>query len=232
MVSYLLLALLAGSAALVGGLLYLYTRLRAISMRYAIAIAAGLLLSTVFFEMLPKITFDGQEALLLALGFFSFYAVEKLMIIHTCGEAECEGHTFGKFGMVGLTVDGIVDGAAIATGFLVEPLLGVTIAIAVAAHELPQGFATGVIMQTAKYSQRAILSVLVVAALIIPLGSLLALLVPEAFFGYILAFVAGNFLYVAGVDLLPEAHRLFNWKVIASVMIGAALIPLLSLLRL
>jgi zinc and cadmium transporter len=231
-VSYLLLALLAGVAALAGGLLYLFTRLRALSMRYAIAFAAGLLLSTVFFEMLPELTFESPEPSLLALGFFSFYAVEKLMIIHTCGEAECEGHTFGKLGMVGLTVDGIVDGAAIASGFLVEPILGVTIAIAVAAHELPQGFATGVIMQNARYSSRIILSVLIAAAVIIPLGALLAGLVPKTFFSYILAFVAGNFLYIAGADLLPEAHKLFNWKVVATVMLGAALIPLSGLLGL
>jgi zinc and cadmium transporter len=232
MVYYLLLALFSGMATLAGGLLYLYSRLRAISMRHAIAFAAGLMLSTVFFKMLPEITLDGLKPLFLALGFFSFYAVEKMTVIHTCGEAECEGHTASKFGMIGLTMDGIVDGAAIATGFLVEPFLGVTIAVAVAAHEVPQGFATGVIMKNARYSQRAVLLILIVAAILTPMGALLTPLVPETFFRYILAFVAGTFLYVAAADLLPEAHRLFNWKVVASVMIGATLIPLSGLLGL
>lgn len=39
-----------------------------------------------------------------------------------------------------------------------------------------------------------------------------------------LAFTAGAFLYVGAVDLLPEIHKRFNWKVISSVMLGVLVI--------
>ena len=44
---------------------------------------------------------------------------------------------------------------------------------------------------------------------------------------YIIAFAAGvllavTFIYVAAGDLLPEAHRKFNWKVVPAVLGGMA----------
>ncbi|MCH7915270.1 MAG: hypothetical protein IH856_19935 [Deltaproteobacteria bacterium] len=45
-----------------------------------------------------------------------------------------------------------------------------------------------------------------------------------------LAFIAGDFIYIGAGDLLPEAHRRFNWKVILSVIAGMAFILTLGLL--
>jgi len=42
--------------------------------------------------------------------------------------------------------------------------------------------------------------------------------------------IAGDFIYIAAGDLLPEAHRRFNWQVILSVLGGMALMFILKLL--
>ena len=63
-----------------------------------------------------------------------------------------------------------------------------------------------------------------------PLGALLAGWMSPGFQEKMLAFVAGDFLYIGAGDLLPEAHRRFNWKVILLVLVGMVCMFALKLL--
>jgi len=49
-------------------------------------------------------------------------------------------------------------------------------------------------------------------------------LIPEHALHPVLAFVAGDFLYIGASDLLPEAHRRFNMLVIVCVLVGMAFV--------
>jgi len=52
---------------------------------------------------------------------------------------------------------------------------------------------------------------------------------PPEFQQKMLAFIAGDFIYIGAGDLLPEAHRRFiNWKVILSVIGGIAFMMILK----
>ena len=66
------------------------------------------------------------------------------------------------------------------------------------------------------------LATLGLAGLLYPLGALLAGLIPAEFQQKTLAFIAGDFIYIGAGDLLPEAHRKFNWQVIVLVLLGMA----------
>ena len=68
------------------------------------------------------------------------------------------------------------------------------------------------------------------AGLLYPLGALLAGFIPSGFQQKMLAFVAGDFIYIGAGDLLPEAHRRFNWKVILLVILGMTSLFILKLL--
>ena len=68
------------------------------------------------------------------------------------------------------------------------------------------------------------------ANLVLVLGALLAGFIPGLFLEKALAFIAGDFIYIGASDLLPEAHRKFNWKVILSVVGGMAFMEVLRLL--
>ena len=57
----------------------------------------------------------------------------------------------------------------------------------------------------------------------------LAGFIPGPFHEKVLAFIAGDFIYIGASDLLPEAHRKFNWKVIVSVVGGMAFMGVLRL---
>jgi zinc transporter ZupT len=224
---FLILALIAGAATILGGALALYTGLKNVDLRYLAGFSAGVLISTALLVMLPEVKGSLWAA---GLGFFFLYFFEKLTIIHACQERECpyKFHHVGWLPVSGLTLDNVVDGAGIAVGSILSPILGVTVALAVATHELPQGLSMAVIMK-AKYRGSKILIALFLAAMFTPLGALLSFLIPEAVFEHILAFAAGTFIYIGASDLLPEAHEKFNLKVILSVLLGGLLITALGI---
>jgi zinc transporter ZupT len=224
-----LYALVAGSFDLLAGWFTLRQRADAIQPRYVIAFAAGVLLAVTFFDILPEADLKSDSAFL-ALGFVTFYLLEKLVMIHACGESECDTHRIGPVAVLGMALDNLVDGAGIVVGYLVDPLLGLTITVGVVLHEIPQGMTSALIMREAKWSQAATLLALGVAGLLYPAGALLAGLIPPHLHRKMLAFVAGDFIYVAAGDLLPEAHRRFNVKVILAVLGGMALMLVLELL--
>ena len=68
------------------------------------------------------------------------------------------------------------------------------------------------------------------AGLLYPLGAILAELMSPGFQQKMLAFIAGDFIYIGAGDLLPEAHRRFNWKVILLVLVGMVCMLVLKLL--
>lgn len=218
-----LYALLAGSATLLGGLLLEYTQLKLVQTRYLVAFSSGVLIVTALFEMIPELRLGSLDYLALTLGFFVFYFVEKVLQLHACGEEECKIHSFGWIGVIGLSIDGIVDGAAIAAGYFLDPAVGIAIAIAVAIHELPQGVSTSLIMKRENFKKNTIFLFLIIAAVLIPVGVFLSNRIPSEFFVHLLAFSAGSFIYIGASDMLPEAHEMFNWKVVLSVISGAAL---------
>ena len=223
-----LYALIAGSCDLLSGWFALRVRGEKVQPRYIIAFAAGVLLAVTFFDILPQTDLK-SDATFLALGFVAFYVLEKLMMIHACGEAECHTHHIGPIAVLGMALDNVVDGAGITVGYLIDPLLGLTITLAVVFHEIPQGMTSALIMREAKWSAGGMMLALTLAGLLYPVGALLAGFIPSQFQQKILAFIAGDFIYIGAGDLLPEAHRQFNWKVIASVLAGMAFLLMLRL---
>lgn len=224
----LLYALITSAATLTGGALPMYTRLRLVEQRYLVGFAGGAMVAIALFDLIPQMGANNSIALLL--GFFSIYLLEKLVMIHACAEAECESHTVGWSAMIGIAAESLIDGVAIAIGFRAAPALGLLIALAVFAHEVPRGLTTTVIMQEAGYSRRRVWAALAVDAGFAPLGVLLAGLIPASSFDWLIGFTAGVFLYVGASDLLPEAHRRFNLRVVLSTLSGGGLVTLLGIL--
>lgn len=224
-----LYTVVAGLSDLVAGWLALEGKTARIESRYIIGFAAGVLLAVSFLDILPEVNLK-EDAAVLALGFLTFYVLEKVMMIHACGESECETHQIGPVAVVGMALDNFIDGAGIAVGYLINPLLGLSITAAVVLHEIPQGITSALIMKEAQWSRARIIGALGLAALLYPMGAVMAGFIPGPFLEKALAFIAGDFIYIGASDLLPEAHRRFNWKVILSVVSGMAFMAVLRLL--
>ena len=227
MYEYLVYAFIASLSSVIGGLLPIYSRLKHIRTNYLVGFAAGVLISTAIFEMLPEALSASNSSIVrpLALGFFSLYLLEKSVMIHACKETECDVHTSGWVGMIGLGLESVLDGIAIAVGYITEPALGLVIAFAVAVHELPVGFSTTVILKRSEFDRKNTLIMLFITSFLTVVGALVAGFFPQEYFGEILAFTTGTFLYIGASDLLPHAHERVDWLVVVSVVLGASIIP-------
>ena len=148
----------------------------------------------------------------MVLGILAFFLLEKAVIWRHCHDDEtCHVHTSAaSLVIVGDAFHTFVDGAVIAAAVLTSVPLGLTTALAVAAHEIPQEVGDVAILLRAGYSRMRAFTLNLLAGIGGILGAATMVLagrvVPQAL-PYVLAFAAGNFLYVAMADLIPDLHR-------------------------
>jgi zinc and cadmium transporter len=180
-----------------------------------ISYAVGTLLAVALLRLLPEALGQLAPRQVLAsllAGIFAFFVLEKLVIWRHCHETgECDVHSqTASLVMVGDAVHTFVDGAVIAAAVLTSIPLGVTTAIAAAAHEIPQEIGDFAVLLHAGYSRRRALLLNVVAGTTGILGAIAVFLaagvMPWAL-PYAVSFAAGSFLYVAMSDLIPSLHR-------------------------
>ena len=160
-------------------------------------------------ELLPPATALGT----LLVGVLAFFLLEKLVIWRHCHSGhDCEVHTSSAASLVivGDAFHAFVDGAVIAAAVVTSVPLGITTAIAVATHEIPQEVGDVAILLRAGYSRARALSLNLMSAAGGVLGATAMLLASQALpnaLPYVLSFAAGSFLYVAMSDLIPDLHR-------------------------
>ncbi len=146
-------------------------------------------------------------------GILAFFLLEKAVIWRHCHDDEdCRAHgkTAAPLVIVGDTFHTFVDGAVIAAAVLTSIPLGLTTALAVAAHEIPQEVGDVAILLRAGYSRRRAFTLNVLAGVGGILGAAAMVVAGRALpqmLPYVLAFAAGNFLYVAMADLIPDLHH-------------------------
>ena len=200
--------------SLIGGIL-LAVRKKAFTHEQSlllISFAAGVLLSTAFFDLLPEaIGQIGQISLIGQIGGIIFlFLLEKFLWYHHHDE-EHEGHKRTPILItVGDTVHNFIDGAIIAGTFLVSPVTGVVTALAVAAHEIPHEMADFGILLTKGWARKKVILVNVLSAGVSLVGAVTMYGMGTRFTGalpYLLSFSAGTFIYLACSDLIPELHH-------------------------
>lgn len=234
-------ATIAGAATVFGLLLVLWqeqwTKRNSI---YLISLAAGVLLTTAFFHLLPEaIELTEVPKRLLAspffyalLGFGIFYILEQVIVIHTCAEDECDTHSFGIMSAIGIGVHSLLDGVVIGIGFEVDIKIGIISSLAVLLHELPEGiFTLGILLHARMQLNRAILYTILVA-IATPIGTVLTYFfindISNLVLGNLLALAAGSFVYIAASDLIPQTHRISRKANVPLVILGSIFILVVS----
>jgi zinc and cadmium transporter len=177
---------------------------------YAVGALLGLsilaLLPTTLEQLPPRSVF----ATLLA-GILLFFLLEKLVLWRHCHVHDCEVHESSVVPvLVGDAFHNFVDGAVVAAAVMTSIPLGISTAVAVAAHEIPQEVGEFAILLHAGYARGRALFLNVLSALASAVGAVVAFfafdLVPRLL-PYFLALAAASFLYVAMADLIPGLHR-------------------------
>lgn len=197
-----------------------------------VAVAAGTLVGDAFFHLIPEASHEWEEAglakmgLLVVLGFIAFFLLEVVVrarhshLERATPEAHAhDGHDHGHgaaiapYAWTNLLGDGIhnfLDGAVIATAFLVDVPLGIATTLAVVIHEVPQELGDFAVLLRAGMKPWKALLFNLASALMSAVGALLILLLDldaEVLGAFGLPFIAGAFVYIAAADLIPELHH-------------------------
>ncbi len=185
---------------------------------YIVSFAAGALLGAAFFDVLKEAILNNPGRLdsvfgWTMFGFILFFIIEKYILWHHHGDEEESGHQHAHLiplNIIGDAVHNFVDGTIIATTFMVNPGIGVATALAVFFHEIPREIGDFSIMIYAGMTRRGVIIWNFLGALVSPLAAVLTVIVAERVTSIqlpLLGIAAGNFIYIAAADLVPEIHR-------------------------
>ncbi len=187
------------------------------------AFAAGSLLGGAFIHLLPE-AFEEiapDQVLLLALaGFILFTFLETYVHWHHC--KECDIHPFSYMVLIGDGVHNFLGGLILAASFLVSVPLGIATLLAIIAHELPQQLGIfGTLVKGGIERDKAITYSFISQSTIIG-GAIVGYFVAglsEGLAPLIVPFAAGNFIYIASADLIPEMHKAEGWEKVKNLAI-------------
>ena len=208
---------LLGSVGAIAGaaLMLLFSEsIRKVIVPNLISYATGTLLGAAFLGMIPA---GLEHAPAIAItgtvlaGMVLFLMLEKFVLWRHCHEEECEVHgQAAPLILIGDAFHNFVDGVVIAAAFLTSIPLGVTVALAVIAHEVPQEVGVFGILLNSGYSRaRALFLNTLSASTTLP-GALIAyfwLGESQEAVPYIMALSAASFIYIATADLIPGLHK-------------------------
>lgn len=225
--SYIIVFTLVGSViSLIGGVILLYKEKFALKISHFLtAFAAGALLSTAFFDLLPEaaehmeeLGLDVNIPLWTLLGILGFFLLERFIHHHHdhTSHTEEEKKSIIPLVIVGDSLHNFTDGVAIAATFLISIPLGIVTALAVAAHEIPQEIGDFGLMLNKGMRRKRVLLINLFSSLAAIAGAILTYIYQESLEQYlpvILAVTSGFFIYIALANLIPEIHNRDNQKV-------------------
>ena len=191
-----------------------------------VSLSAGALIGGAFLHLLPEAILKvGADAdailnifLYLLLGFCIFFILEQFIRWHHhhgCHGEECNIKPFSYLILISDGVHNFIDGLIIAGSFVINPAVGIVTTLAVALHEIPQELGDFGVLVYGGFDKTKALFLNFISALTAILGGITGYFL----YGYIadsivylLPFAAGNFIYIASSDLIPEIKHKENLK--------------------
>ncbi len=197
--------------------------------------AVGVFLGVVFFELIPE-TFAVSEtggAIAILAGFLGFYLLSHFLDTyhhhHHDHEDAC-GEKGARKLLIGDAVHNLADGVVIATSFMVNPLVGLLTTLGIALHEIPQEIAEYAVLRSAGYSPKKAILLNLLSASTVVIGVIITFGLGANLGAYIYiltGIAAGNLLYIATADLIPElrhSHHDHFSKIFIATLVGVIFI--------
>lgn len=183
-----------------------------------VAFSAGALLGGAFLHMIPEaleVSDDKTTIFLWVLaGFSLFFLMEQFINWHHCHEAPCD-HTkpVTYLILIADAMHNFLGGLAIAGAFLVDIRVGIVTWLVAAAHEIPQELGDFGILVHGGWSKSKALLFNLLSGLTMVIGAMIAYFASAKFnVSFLLPFAAGNFIYIAASDLIPEIKHSVKLK--------------------
>jgi zinc and cadmium transporter len=184
-----------------------------------VAFAAGSLWGGAFFHMLPRSVHLMEDTPIMAfvsltLGFLLFFVLEHIVHWHHChktshSHSHSHSHSapkpIGHMVLIADALHNLLGGLSIGALFIVDFKLGLAAWIAAALHEIPQEIGDFGLLIHSGFSKSKALLFNFASALTFIIGGLIAyFLAGEVNINFFIPFTAGNFIYIAAADIIPE----------------------------
>ncbi|MEK7139681.1 MAG: ZIP family metal transporter [Patescibacteria group bacterium] len=229
----LLIIAITSLLGLTAGILLLWfaARIKWLS-NYLISFAVGSLLAVAFLHLLPELVASSPNVsmsfIVVLVGILTFYLLEKFLIVYHCHHNEhCEVHVSSTpLIIISDTLHNFLDGMVIASAFFADFRLGIVAAVAVLFHELPQEIGDFAVLWHNGMTRWRIIFWNVISALASVGGALLVWWLDQRillFNTWLLAFAAGNFIYIACTDLMPMTNSQRRTRDITGHILALAL---------
>ncbi len=237
----LLIVFLIFAGQTLGCLLGLIKKPKKILLYGSLAFAASMMIGISFFELIP----EALEVTSLPLVVVSFFIGMVIMWIvdktlpHINPELMKKEKPSVKRSVtmlvIGMGLHNIPEGLAIGISFVLDPVLGIVIALGIAAQDVPENIATIVPLYALTGNKMKSFIIVTVTILFELLGFILGYYflngMPLDLLGISLALAAGFMVYISVEELLPAAQIKQNPKVgIISLILGLVCVLLLGLL--
>jgi len=196
---------------------------------YLISLSAGTIFGGVFIHLVFKLAnnlgYTRETGLLVLAGMFLSLLLERGVHWH-CHNQDHHVEAFSYVLLAGDAVHNVLDGILIASSFLAGVPAGIAATVGVALHKVPKEAGDfGILVESGFSRLKAVLfNVGISLFMFIVVGVVLGLAsISGSVNVYLLPLVIGNFVYIAGSDLLPR-FKTDNNLVIHSIMfsIGVA----------
>jgi len=188
---------------------------------YLVSFSAGGLFGDAFIHLIPEAAekngFGLHVSLYILFGIVVSFIVEKFLQWRHCHipTSEEHPHSFVYMNLFGDAVHNFIDGIIIGGSYFVSIPLGVATTLAVVFHEIPQEIGDfGVLIYGGFNKSRALffnfstaLTAILGAIVALTLGFLIQDLRNLVVIPFLIPFAAGNFIYIAGSDLIPELRK-------------------------
>ena len=210
----LMVSLTTFASTLLGGLFALYMR---DSLHLILGFSGGAVLGVALFDLIPEaISLAGVRfgvpatTAVIAAGFLAYMVLDRAVVMH--GHQSPKTEQYPRRGVLGagsLCVHSFLDGFSIGLAFKVSASVGAVVTAAVLVHDFSDGVNTVSLILKNRGSDRSAFRWLVVDAVapIIGAASTMVFSLQGAMLGLGLAAMAGFFLYIGAIDLLPESYH-------------------------
>jgi zinc and cadmium transporter len=212
---YVIISVLIVSAASLVGIFAFFFKTKNIEqiILYLVSFSVGALLGDVFIHLLPE-AFSKYNPLMIGIYaltgiLFSFF-IEKVIHWRHCHmpETKHHHHSFAIMNLIGDSVHNFIDGLIIATAYIVSIPVGIATTLAVLFHEIPQEMGNFGVLLHGGFTKGKALFFNFITALTAVIGAIIGLTLgnSQSMLMFLIPFAAGNLVYIAGTDLIPQLH--------------------------
>ena len=230
-----------GGLLVASSLLLFNDRVRGRIVPWLVSYAVGALLGVALLALLPEALLSLAPVPVFGTllgGILACFVLEKLVLLRHCHTDECQVHAAAApMVILGDAFHNFLDGALISTAVLTSIPLGISTAVAVAAHEIPQEIGDVAILLASGYTRKRALVLNLASGASGLAGALVAYAAVGLLPGirpFMLAFSAASLMYIAMSDLIPDLHRgqLDNSGTRQVALIGAGILTIVFFERL